>query len=123
TRPPTFAAIALRRARSPLPPRAGLCARLPMAEGPASREPAAFLREHVADRLRRRIADRGAQVARLERELEDRLAAEATLEFVLEGDGGGAWFVNVHGEDVRGERAPARPPLTPLSQSRADREA
>jgi len=51
------------------------------------------------------------------------LAAEATLEFVLEGDGGGAWFVNVHGEDVRVERAPARPPLIRLSQSRADWEA
>src|SRR5206468_581288 len=60
---------------------------------------------------------------RRERELEDRLAAEATLEFVLEGDGGGAWFVNVHGEDVRVERAPARPPLIRLSQSRADWEA
>ena len=93
-----------------------------MAEGTASLEPAAFLREHIADRLRKRIEDLRAQVAPLERELEDRLAAEATLEFVLEGDGGGAWFVNVHGEDARVELAPARPPLIRLSQSRADWE-
>lgn len=94
-----------------------------MAEGAAALEPAAFLREHVADRLRKRIEDLRAQAARVERELEDRLAAEATLEFVLEGAGGGAWYVNVKGEDIRVERAPARPPLVRLSQSRADWEA
>src|SRR5207245_9277875 len=85
--------------------------------------PGASRRGHMPDRLRKGIGDRRAQVARLERELEDRLAAEATLEFVLEGDGGGAWFVNVHGEDARVELAPARPPVIRLSQSRADWEA
>jgi len=94
-----------------------------VAEATPSLEPAAFLREHVADRLRRRIEELRAQAARLERELEERLAAEATLEFVLEGDGGGAWFVNVQGEDVRVEGAPARPPLVRLLQSRTDWEA
>jgi len=75
------------------------------------------------DRLQRRIAELRSQVTRLERELEDRLAAEATLAFVLDGEAGGTWYVNVKGEDIRVERAAARPPLIRLSQSRADWEA
>lgn len=94
-----------------------------MAEGVAALDPTAFLREHVADRLRKRIEELRSQVARFERELEDRLAAEATLEFVLEGAGGGAWYVNVDGEDIRVERTPARPPIVRLTQSRDDWEA
>ena len=94
-----------------------------MAEDRTALEPTAFLRAHVADRLRGRIEDLRAQITRFDRELEDRLAAEATLEFVLEGVDGGAWYVNVSGEDIRVERAPARPPVVRLSQTRADWEA
>src|SRR5262245_30641732 len=93
-----------------------------MAEA-ARLDPGAFLQEHVADRLQRRIAELRAQVKRVERELEDRLAAEATLAFVLDGEAGGAWYVNVKGEDIRVERVAARPPLVRLSQSRTDWEA
>src|SRR5207245_6336853 len=97
--------------------------RRPMADTAAPLDPGAFLQEHVVDRLQRRIAELRSQVTRLERELEDRLAAEATLAFVLDGEAGGTWYVNVKGEDIHVERAAARPPLIRLSQSRADWEA
>jgi len=61
-----------------------------VAEDRTALEPTAFLRAHVADRLRGRIEDLRAQITRFDRELEARLAAEATLEFVLEGVDGGA---------------------------------
>jgi len=94
-----------------------------MADTAAPLDPGAFLQEHVVDRLQRRIAEPRSQVTRPERELEDRLAAEATLAFVLDGEAGGTWYVNVKGEDIRVERAAAQPPLIRLSQSRADWEA
>ena len=76
-----------------------------MADTAAPLDPGAFLQEHVVDRLQRRIAELRSQVTRLERELEDRLAAEATLAFVLDGEAGGTWYVNVKGEDIHVERA------------------
>ena len=94
-----------------------------MADRGVPLDPGAFLREHVAERLQRRIAELRVQTTHLERELADSLAAEATLAFVLEGEGGGSWYVNVDGENIRVDRAAARPPLVRLSQSRADWEA
>ena len=83
-------------------------------------DPGAFLRDHVAPRSRRRIDELREQIARLEGELADRLAAEATIELVLEGDGGGVWYLNLRQGDTQVAAAPAAPPVIRVYQSRAD---
>jgi hypothetical protein len=86
-------------------------------------DPATFLRERVAPRSWRRIEELRAQVVRLEREIEERLRAEATIEIVLEGPGGGTWYLNLRQGETRVEAAPAAPPLVRIYQSREDWEA
>ncbi len=90
---------------------------------PERLDPAAFIRDEVAPRHRRRIADLRTQIARLDRELEDRLAADATVELVLEGDGGGTWYVTIRGEDVALADRPPAPPVMRVRQTRGDWEA
>jgi putative sterol carrier protein len=86
-------------------------------------DPTTFLREHVLPRARRRLDDLRAQVQRLEADIQDRLAAEAIVELVLEGDGGGRWFLHLAGGEMQlAERAPS-PPLLRVYQSRPDWEA
>ena len=86
-------------------------------------DPAAFLRDHVAPRVGRRVSELRAQVQRLERELDDRLAAEATIALELEGAGGGRWYLALQGGEMQVvERAPA-PPLIRIRQTREDWEA
>jgi hypothetical protein len=54
---------------------------------------------------------------------EARLAAEGTVQLVLEGDGGGVWYLNLrHGETQVGD-LPEFPPLVRVYQSREDWEA
>jgi putative sterol carrier protein len=86
-------------------------------------DPSAFLREHVASRPGRRIAELRSHLARLEREIDERLGAEATIALVLEGDGGGSWYVNLRGGEAEVAAEPAAPPLVRVYQSRADWEA
>jgi putative sterol carrier protein len=82
-------------------------------------DPATFLREQVAPRVRRRLDDLRAQTQRLEAEIADRLAAEATMELVLDGE---RWFLNLRGGEMQVADAPAAPPLVRVVQSRADWE-
>jgi hypothetical protein len=86
-------------------------------------DPATFLREQVAPRARRRIEDLRGQVTRLQAELDDRLAAEATVQLVLEGEGGGTWFLHLAAGDMQvSDRAPSDP-IVRVYQSRDDWEA
>ena len=86
-------------------------------------DPTTFLREQVLPHVRRRIADLRTQVQRLEAEIQNRLTAEATLELVLEGDGGGTWLLHLQAGDMQlVDRAPS-PPLVRIYQSRADWQA
>jgi hypothetical protein len=86
-------------------------------------DPAAFLRDHVAPRARRRIEELRAQAQRLERDIADRVAAEATIALVLEGDGdGGTWYLVLHAGDMQLTDTPPAPPLLRIRQSRADWE-
>src|SRR5262245_17811052 len=86
-------------------------------------DPGTFLREHVAPRSRRQIDDLRSRIARLEAELADRLAAEATIQMVLEGDGGGSWYLNLRHGDTEVAATPAAPPVIRVYQSREDWEA
>ncbi len=94
-----------------------------MAEPTASLDPASFLREQVAPRVRQRADELRASIARLQSQLEDRLAAEATLELVLEGDGGGVWYLELRNGEMTVADRPLGPPLIRVYQSRADWEA
>jgi SCP-2 sterol transfer family len=84
-------------------------------------DPATFLREHVAPRSARRIAQLKADIARLQRELDDRLAAEATVQLVLEG--GGTWYLNLRDGETRVADVPDSPPIVRLYQERKDWES
>lgn len=86
-------------------------------------DPAAVLREQVAPRVRHRIDSLRAQIGRLQRELDDHLAAEVTVQLVLEGAGGGVWYLNVHGGEARVATLPEHPPLIRVTQTVADWEA
>jgi len=92
-----------------------------MADAPL--DPTTFLQEHVLPRPRRRVQELQAQVDRLAAELKDRLEAEATVALVLEGDGGGTWFLRLHGGDLQLVESPPEPPLVRVRQTRADWEA
>jgi len=92
-----------------------------MAEtSPAALDPATFLQEHVAPRSARRIAQLKGEIARLQRELEDRLAAVATIQLVL--DGSGTWYLNLRDGETRVADVPDSPPIVRLYQDRKDWE-
>lgn len=85
--------------------------------------PAAFLREHVAPRVERRVGQLRGEVARLQRELDERIGATATVGLILEGDGGGTWYMNLRDGRMQVADAPAEPPLVRVYQRRDDWEA
>ncbi|MGH7805800.1 MAG: SCP2 sterol-binding domain-containing protein, partial [Candidatus Binatia bacterium] len=93
----------------------------PMADSadPADKplDPAALLKEQVSERMKKRIAELRSKIAGLERELEDRLGAEATIALALEGEGGGTWYVNVKNGEAAIESTPASPPLLSIHQT------
>src|SRR5206468_6673982 len=53
--------------------------------------PDAFFKEKVAPQFYRRIDDLRRQILSLEQQVLERLAAQATVRVVIEGEGGGTW--------------------------------
>lgn len=94
-----------------------------MADSNSPLDPGAFLREHVAARVDRRIAQLRADLAKLQRELDDRVAATATVQLILEGDGGGTWSMNLRDGQMHVAETPDAPPLVRVYQRREDWEA
>jgi hypothetical protein len=86
-------------------------------------DPGAFLREQVAPRVDRRVAQLRADLAKLQRELDDRVAATATVQLILEGAGGGTWSMNLRDGQMHVAETPAAPPLVRVYQRREDWEA
>ena len=86
-------------------------------------EPEAFLREQVAPRMAQRIEDLRAELDRLHRELADRMTADATVALVLEGPGGGTWYMNIRDGQMVVSREATHSPLVTVTQSRADWDA
>ena len=80
-------------------------------------DPAALLREQVSERMKKRIAELKSKIAALERDLDERLGAEATIKVELAGDGGGTWFVNVKGGEATIETSAANPPIMSVHQT------
>lgn len=89
----------------------------------SSVEPEAFLREQVAPRMAQRIEELRAELDRLHRELADRMTAEATVALVLEGPGGGTWYMNIRDGQMVVSREATHSPLVSVHQTRADWEA
>ena len=96
-----------------------------MPETPATAplDPTTFLRDHVAPRSRRRVEELRAELARLDRELEDRLGAEGTVALTIEGVGGGTWYLNLREGETTVANEPAGEPVVRVYQSREDWEA
>jgi hypothetical protein len=94
-----------------------------MPDDTAPLDPATFLREHVAPRARRRVEELRDHIGRLERELHERLAAEATIQLELEGSGGGIWYLTLRDGDMQVADSPAGIPLMRVCQTREDWEA
>ena len=92
-----------------------------MAETSPPPDPPTFLREHVAPRSARRVAQLKAEISRLQRELDDRLAAAATVQLVLEGDG--TWYLNLRDGETRVADVPDSPPIIRVYQERKDWES
>lgn len=80
-------------------------------------DPRATLEREIADRFARRMAETRAKIAALERELEDRKNARATLRLSIDGEGGGVWFLNLGGGELKVEDFAAEEPLVSVVAS------
>jgi hypothetical protein len=94
-----------------------------MPDPAAPLDPATFLREHLLPRAGERVAELRAQIAKLERELDERLTAEATVQLVLEGAGAEIHYLNLRGGEMRLSDTPDAPPIMRIYQGREDWEA
>ena len=81
--------------------------------------PEAFFKDKVAPQFRRRIDDLRRQLLSLEQQVQERLAAQATVRVVIEGKDGGTWYLNVNGGEMTVTAEPAFPPLMTVYQPRA----
>ncbi|MGH7963219.1 MAG: SCP2 sterol-binding domain-containing protein [Candidatus Binatia bacterium] len=81
--------------------------------------PEAFLKDKVAPQFHRRINDLRRQITNLEQQVQERMAAQATVRVVIEGDGGGIWYLNVKGGEMTLTPEPAFPPMLTIYQPRA----
>ena len=78
--------------------------------------PEAFFKEKVAPQFRRRIDDLRRQILSLEQQVQERMAAQATVRVVIEGEGGGTWYLNVNGGEMTVTAEPVFPPLMTVYQ-------
>ena len=90
---------------------------MPDTTDPKPLDVAALLKEQVSDKARKRLAELKSKIVTLQKELDDRVGAEATIKLALEGEGGGTWYVNVKdGESVVGTE-PAGEPILAIYQT------
>jgi cell division septum initiation protein DivIVA len=80
--------------------------------------PEAFFKEKVAPQFGQRINDLRRQIANLEQQVQERTAAQATVRVVIEGAGGGTWYLNVNRGEMTVTAEPAFPPLMTVYQPR-----
>ena len=90
-----------------------------MSEAP---DPKIFFRERFPAQLNRVLAEQEQVAAAAQRALEGMRAVVATIRFVVAGDGGGSYFVNLtNGRSSAGDAA-AQPPFLTIALARADYE-
>lgn len=81
--------------------------------------PAAFFTDKVAPQFRRRIDEMQRQIATLQQQIQDRLNAQGTVRMVVEGEGGGTWYLNTKNGEMTVTAEPTFPPVMTVYQSRA----
>jgi hypothetical protein len=81
--------------------------------------PESFFTEKVAPQFRRRIEDLRRQILSLEQQVQERMTAQATVQIVIEGEGGGTWYLNVNNGEMTVSAEPAFSPLMTIYQSRS----
>jgi putative sterol carrier protein len=84
---------------------------------PETFDPAAHLKAQVSDRTKKKIAELRSKIAGLQRDLDERLGAEATICVALEGEGGGTWYVNIKDGEAAIEASAASAPLITIHQT------
>lgn len=94
-----------------------------MAAPEAPLDPATILREHVAPRVERRVAQLRAELAKLQRELDERIAVRETVQLILEGAGGGTWYLNLRDGRMQVADVADSPPIVRVYQRRGDWDA
>jgi hypothetical protein len=83
-----------------------------------SLSPETFFKEKVAPQFSRRIEDLRRQIMTLEQQVQERLTAQGTVRIVVEGDGGGAWYLNINKGEMTVTMEPAFPPVMTVYQPR-----
>lgn len=85
--------------------------------------PESFLQESIAPRFKQRIDGLRRRIVALEQEIQDHLGARATVKVVIEGEGGGTWYLNIKEGEMTVGTEPAFPPLMTTYQSYTDWQA
>jgi hypothetical protein len=81
--------------------------------------PETFFKEKVAPQFGRRISDLQRQIMNLQQQVQERIAAKGTVRVVIEGAGGGTWYLNVNNGEMNVTAAPAFPLVMTVYQSRS----
>ncbi len=82
--------------------------------------PESFFQESVVPRFKQRVDDLRRRIIALEQEVQDHLDAQATVKVVVEGEGGGVWYLNIKDGEMTLGTTPAFPLLMTTYQSYAD---
>jgi hypothetical protein len=80
--------------------------------------PETFFTEQVAPQFSRRIDTLRRQILNLEQQVQERLNAQGTVRVVVEGEGGGTWYLNVHKGEMTVTTEPSFPPVMTVYQPR-----
>ncbi len=86
---------------------------------PSPVDPETFFKEKVAPQFRRRIEDLRRQLLSVEQQIQERMTAQATVRVVIEGEGGGTWYLNVNNGEMTVGTEAAFPPLMTVYQPRS----
>lgn len=89
------------------------------ANNPTLLTPDIFFQEKVAPQFRHRIDDLQRQIITLQQQIQERLSAQGTVRIVIEGDGGGTWYLNVSTGEMTATTEPAFPLVMTVYQSRS----
>lgn len=86
---------------------------------PSPIAPDTFFKNKIAPQFSRRIDDLRRQVLSLEQQIQERLNAQGTVAIVVEGDGGGTWYLNVNKGEMTVSNEATFPPVMTVYQPRA----
>jgi hypothetical protein len=82
--------------------------------------PESFLQESIAPRFKQRVDDLRRRILTLEQEVQDHLGAQTTIRVVIEGEGGGTWYLNIKAGEMTVGTEPAFAPLMTTYQFYTD---